>query len=85
MLIHRWCVCLFRLGMGLGAVLATTACGGMPPLASSVTAADPATRVPAAHYCSVTPTGLAPMPAEPQPWQDRDQNAAPLPAQPQGR
>jgi len=82
MLRHRWSWALFRLGMGLGLVLGAAGCTAAPPPASSVAAADPAARVPAMRYRSVTPTSVMLAPAEPEPWQDINRNVAPPPAQP---
>jgi hypothetical protein len=84
MFTHRWRVALFRLGMGLGLVLGNAACTAMPPPASSVAAADPAVRVPATRYSSVTPAVGTLAPVEPEPWQDLNQNVAPA-APPKGR
>ena len=85
MLKHRWCGALFRLGMGLGLLLGNAACTATPPPASSVAAADPTVRVPAIRYHPVTLSAGALEPAEPQPWQDLNRNAAPPVAPPKGR
>jgi hypothetical protein len=84
MLRHRWCGTLSRLGMGLALVLGSAACTAPPPPASSVAAADPAVRVPAIRYRSVTLAAGKLGPTEPQPWQDLNRNVAPPPA-PKGR
>jgi hypothetical protein len=83
MLRHRWCGALFRLGMGLGLLLCAARCTATPPSASSVAAADPAARVPAIQYGSVTRAGTL-SPVEPKPWPGSTRSVAPLPAQPKG-
>lgn len=84
MLRHRWCGALFRLGIGGGLALGTAACTAAPPPASSVAAADPGAHVPATRYRSVT-SAVTLVPAEPQPWEDINRNAAPPAASPKGR
>jgi hypothetical protein len=85
MLSHHCCGALFRRGMGLALALADAACTTAPLPASSVAAADPATRVPAAQYRSVLPASVTLAPAEPGPWRVLNQDAVPPSALPRGQ
>lgn len=69
----------FRLGMVLCLALGGAACTTTPPLASVVASADPAARVPAVRYHSVTAGAQTFAPVEPRPWQDLNRKAAPPP------
>lgn len=56
-------------------------CAAAPPAPSLTAAADPAARVPATRYSSVTAPYTRQRPVEPLPWRERNQNVAPQAAQ----
>jgi hypothetical protein len=77
MLGQRMSAAALRYGALLWAGLGVAACTGTPPPAIAVRPADPAARVPAIQYRSVTAGGGSLRPAEPKPWEDLNRGAAP--------